>query len=86
MTTGASVIGSSAGSAYRRVAAVAPAPVATRARAWSSAQPGVRSSVRPMDLRTQAVTPAAALLAELVHRMGGAAASLARGAYVDVMV
>lgn len=86
MTTGASVIGGSAGSAYRRVAAVAPAPVVTRERAVSSPQPGVRPLVRPVDLRTQAATPAAALLADLVHRMGGAAASLARGAYVDVMV
>ncbi len=36
------------------------------------------------DPRRAAATPSAALLAELIHRMGGAPSSLARGAYVSV--
>jgi len=80
------VVGSSAGSAYRRVAAVAPAVAAPRGREASLPRPGLRAAVRPVDLRSQAVTPTAAVLGDLIHRMGGAAASLARGAYLDLTV
>lgn len=80
------VVGSSAGTAYRRVAAVGPAVAAQHGREPSSPRPGQPAQARPADLRLQAATPAAAVLGALIHRMGGAAASLARGAYVDVAV
>ncbi len=38
------------------------------------------------DARRDAVTPAAAMLADLIHRMGGANTSAARGAYVNLRV
>ena len=38
------------------------------------------------DARRDAATPAAAMLADLIHRMGGANTSAARGAYVNLRV
>lgn len=76
---------SAVGSVYRATPIAAdaarPRAEAPPRQAADRARAGARH-----DARREAATPTAALLADLIHRMGGANTSLARGAYVNLLI
>ncbi len=76
---------SAVGTVYRVTPAAADSPRPRTEAPARQAADRTRSGAHH-DARREAATPSAALLAYLIHRMGGANTSLARGAYVNLRV